>query len=272
MKILLHLISAALYALLAVHFWRALRAASPMTPQRGLTAGERIALAVPLGLHGAALFGELSAPGGLRFGFAIAVSLTMWLAVLLYWFESFWSRLEGLRTLALPLAAVAVMLPAVFPTEHVVRTDSMLFRAHFLAAMLAYSLATLAALHALLMAVVERRLHAGRFSRFLASLPPLLTMEALLFRVIGVAFALLTLAVGSGVVFSEEVFGRPLRLDHKTVFAIISWAIFGTLLLGRWRRGWRGRVALRWTLAGFFALLLAYVGTRFVLEVILGRG
>ena len=82
---------------------------------------------------------------------------------------------------------------------------------------------------------------------------------------------LLTLTLATGAIYSEEVFGRALRLNHKTVFAILSCVIFGLLLAGRWRYGWRGRRALRWTLAGFVMLLLAYVGSRFVIEVILGR-
>jgi ABC-type uncharacterized transport system permease subunit len=137
--------------------------------------------------------------------------------------------------------------------------------------MLAYSLLTLAALHAMLMAVAERQLHSGRISRTVASLPPLMTMETLLFRLIAIAFVLLTLTLGSGIVFSESLFGQAFRLDHKTVFAIISWLLFGALLFGRRVWGWRGRVALRWTLAGFIALLLAYMGSRFVVEVLLGR-
>ncbi|HNQ76628.1 MAG TPA: cytochrome c biogenesis protein CcsA, partial [Pseudothauera hydrothermalis] len=158
------------------------------------------------------------------------------------------------------------------PGEHVLtNAGSPAFRAHFIIAMLAYSLFTLAALHALLMAVAERQLHNARLTRALAGLPPLLTMEALLFRLIGIAFVLLTLTLVSGVVFSETLFGQAFRLDHKTVFAIVSWLLFGTLLAGRHLRGWRGRVALRWTLAGFVALMLAYVGSRFVIEVVLGR-
>ena len=82
---------------------------------------------------------------------------------------------------------------------------------------------------------------------------------------------MLTATLLSGVFFSETLFGKAMSLNHKTVFAIISWLIFAALLLGRQLRGWRGRVALRWTLAGFAALLLAYVGSRFVLEIILGR-
>ena len=96
-------------------------------------------------------------------------------------------------------------------------------------------------------------------------------MERLLFRLIHIAFVLLTLTLISGIFFSEALFGKALTFNHKTVFAIVSWLIFAALLLGRHLRGWRGKVALRWTLSGFVALLLAYVGTRFVLEVILGR-
>ena len=137
--------------------------------------------------------------------------------------------------------------------------------------MLAYSLFTLAALHAILMAVAERRLHRGRLTPLFAGLPPLLTMEALLFRLIHIAFGLLTLTLISGAVFSEHIFGKALQFNHKTVFAVLSWLIFAALLFGRHRYGWRGRVALRWTLTGFAVLLLAYVGSRFVLEVVLGR-
>ena len=103
-------------------------------------------------------------------------------------------------------------------------------------------------------------------------LPPLLKMERLLFRLVSIGFVLLSLTVLSGVVFSEQLLGKALRWDHKAVFALLSWGLFGALLLGRYWRGWRGRTALGWTLAGFLMLVLAYVGSHFVLEVILHRG
>jgi ABC-type uncharacterized transport system permease subunit len=96
-------------------------------------------------------------------------------------------------------------------------------------------------------------------------------MESLLFRVIFAGFVLLTLTLATGIAFSETLFGRPLRFEHKSLFAILSWVIFAALLAGRSLYGWRGRTALRWTLAGFLTLLLAYVGSRFVLEVLLRR-
>jgi len=137
--------------------------------------------------------------------------------------------------------------------------------------MLAYSLLTLSALHAIFMGFTENALHKRTLKRSLASLPPLMAMETLLFRMLTLGFILLTLTVGSGLFFSEALFGKPLSIDHKTLFAFASWGIFATLLFGRHAWGWRGKRALRWTLTGFALLILAYVGSRFVAEVILGR-
>ncbi len=269
----MHVLAAALYAALALHLWRT-RWRGPLLdqPPGGLRLGERGVLLAALAAHALSLRLAIFDGANMHFGFAIALSVMLWLAMALYWIESFYARLDGLQALGLPAAAVAAALPALFVEPHILtNAGSTAFRLHLLAAMLAYSLFTLAALHALLMAAAERGLHRGRISPLLAGLPPLLTMEAILFRLIHVAFALLTLTLVSGVFFSEDLFGRALKFDHKTVFALLSWLIFAALLVGRHLRGWRGRVALRWTLAGFMALLLAYVGSRFVLEVILGR-
>jgi len=270
-----HLLAAALYLGLAMHFWRTRWTGAVLDqPIRGLAPWERLWLLLPLALHGLTLAVELFPPGtsGMRFGFSVALSMMIWLAVALYWIESFYARMEGLQMLGLPIAALCVMLPWLAPGQHQIPyAHSGFFRLHFLMAMFAYSLFTLAALHAILMAVTEQRLHRGRLTPLFAGLPPLLTMETLLFRLIHIAFALLTLTLISGVFFSEQIFGKALTINHKTVFAVISWLLFGALLIGRHRRGWRGKTALRWTLAGFSVLLLAYVGSRFVLEILLGR-
>ena len=167
---------------------------------------------------------------------------------------------------ALALAAFSVPLPALFPGSAAVGAyaASVEFRLHLVLAMLAYSLFTIAILHAVLMAVAERRLHRKEGGMGLGALPPLLTLERLLFRLIGAAFVLLTLTLATGIAYSETLFGRAMRFDHKTVFAVLSWLTFGGLLAGRWLHGWRGRTALRWTLTGFVLLILAYVGSRFV--------
>ncbi len=270
-----HLLVAALYSGLAGHFWRSRwRGALLDQPISGLVIWERAVLLFALVLHGLTVASELFPQNGtsMRFGFSVALSMMTWLAVALYWIESFYARMEGLQMLGLPLAALCGLLPWLIPGQHELpNADSPFFRMHFLMAMFAYSLFTLAAMHAILMAITEQRLHRGRLTPLLAGLPPLLTMEALLFRLISIAFTLLTLTLLSGALFSEQIFGKPLPFNHKTVFAVISWLIFGALLAGRHRYGWRGRMALRWTLTGFGVLLLAYVGSRFVLEVILGR-
>lgn len=268
-------LAASIYLGLAWHFWRCRwRGATLGEPLTGISIPERFWLLLALLLHGAAVGLGLFPPQlpGMRFGFAIALSLITWLAVAFYWVESFYARMEGLQVLALPLAALCALLPWLSPGQHILaNAGSFTFRLHFLVAMLAYSLFTLAALHAVLMTATERRLHRGRLTPLFAGLPPLLTMETLLFRLIHIAFTLLTLTLASGILFSEEIFGRPLQLNHKTIFALLSWLIFAALIIGRRRNGWRGRLALRWTFGGFAALLLAYVGSRFVLEVLLGR-
>jgi len=270
--ILLHLLAASLYAGLGIRFWRVCVQAPPGVARQCMSRAERVMLLAALTVHGLALHATLFPGDEMRFGFGLAVSLMIWLAICFYWIETFYARLDGLHAMVLPAGLIGSLLPLVAPGQHVLtNAGSPAFRAHFIVAMLAYSLFTLAALHAILMAVAERQLHSGRLTRPFANLPPLLTMEALLFRLIGIAFVLLTLTVSSGVVFSETLFGQAFRLDHKTVFAITSWLLFGALLIGRRVWGWRGRVALRWTLAGFSTLLLAYVGSRFVVEVVLER-
>ena len=142
---------------------------------------------------------------------------------------------------------------------------------HIGIALLAYSLFTFAALHALLMTIAERSLHNKATLIKLPSFPPLMVMEGLLFKVITIGFVLLTCALISGMLFSEQIFGQPLAFTHKIVFSIASWLIYGGLLFGRYQYGWRGKKAIHLTLIGFVLLLLAYVGSKFILQVLLGR-
>lgn len=259
-----------LYAALAFHFWRT-RWRGTGAPR--IASWERAAILAPLALHTWLVYDMLFAQAELRFGFGQALSVMLWLSVLLYWIESLFLQLEGMQAPILALAAVCAPLPALFPgLAGGAYTHSIEFRSHLLLAMLAYGLFTIAALHALLMTFMERRLHGGALTGPFAALPPLLTMERLLFRVILTGFVLLTLTLATGIVSSELVFGQPMKFTHETVFGVASWFIFAALLTGRYLYGWRGRIALRWTIAGFIALLLAYVGSRFVLEVILHRG
>lgn len=229
-------------------------------------------------VHGAALGLDVAEPGRLRVGFAIMLSSALWVSVAAYWLENRNFALDGMRRLVMPFAVAASVLPVVFPGSLLpLNGQTPAFGWHVLVAVLAYSTLTIAAFHAVLMALQEARLHTraaggGWLGSALDQLPALLTMEKLLFRVIWIGFILLSLTVLSGVVFSEQLFGRALRLDHKSVFALLSWLLFAALLAGRRFQGWRGKTALRFTLAGFATLALAYVGSRFVLEVVLHRG
>ncbi len=272
-QLLPHILAALVYAALGFHFWNTRwRESDTQSVARPMQTWERTAIAGALLIHAFGLQDALFSEAGMRFSFSFALSLMMWLAVLIYWLESFMSRMEGMQPMVLPLAAACTIAPVFFPNVHVVaHANALGFKMHFLAAMLAYSLLTLSALHAIFMGFTENALHKRLLKRSLTSLPPLLAMESLLFRMLLLGFLLLTLAVGSGVFFSEALFGKPLAFDHKTLFAFASWGIFATLLIGRHAWGWRGKRALRWTLSGFALLILAYVGSRFVAEVLLGR-
>lgn len=305
MPILLHTLVAAAYLGVAGAVWRAAIGTRGTPRQTPVIGGQRYRLSTALRgvivlawlLHAWLLRDAALIDGNWRFGFALALSATMWVAVALFWFESLMIELVSIWLLILPLAALCALLPLAFPGSVMLGrmsgaedgAVSPWLPAHLAVALAAYGLLTIAAVHALFMAALERWLHRtggsawraddgevadrrGEIERgMLAPLPPLLTMERVLFRLIGAGFALLTLTVATGMVFSESLFGRPIRFDHKTVFTLFAWATFAALLIGRAMRGWRGRVALSWTLGGFAFLLLAYAGSRFVLEVILHR-
>ncbi|NYH13962.1 cytochrome C assembly family protein [Paraburkholderia bryophila] len=303
MDIVLYALTALLYGGLAVAGWRSHRhaavrpmlesvppvpAAASAPAASGMNSAGRALLGVALVAHGVLLHTTIFPQNAMVFGFAFALSAMFWLGAGIYWIESFFFPLDGLRLLVLPLACVASLMPLAFGGVRVLPYSAApLFKLHFLIANIAYGLFAIAALHAILMLLVERRLHAmrgggmaqrhaaaagnGWLSSWLDTLPPLLTLEKLLFRLIGAGFVLLTLTLLSGILFSEQLVDRALRLDHKTVFAILSWLMFGALLTARKVSGWRGRAALRWVLASFVALLLAYVGSRFVFEVLLHR-
>jgi ABC-type uncharacterized transport system permease subunit len=299
MDIVLYALTALLYGGLAVAGWHSFRHSAaegtpgqarpvfssvpPMSPvpslaaATGMTAPGRALLLVALLAHGVLLHSTIFPRDSMVFGFAFALSAMFWLGASIYWIESFFFPLDGLRLLVLPLACVGSLMPLAFGGVRVLSyAADPLFKLHFIIANIAYGLFAIAALHAVLMLFAERRLHSLRnaespLSNWLDTLPPLLTLEKLLFRLITAGFVLLTLTLASGVLFSEQLLGQPLKFDHKTVFSVISWLMFGALLTGRKVSGWRGRVAIRWVLASFVALLLAYVGSRFVFEVLLHR-
>jgi ABC-type uncharacterized transport system permease subunit len=272
--LLLYFTTAACWLVMSGLAWRAARPAMAAGPEpAGDMRIEAVLVPIALVLHAMLVYRGLVKAGGLDLGVANAISLIVWLTVLIYWLASLaFPGLAAMLGLMAPIALLAVILQAAIPTHHFVTyAGSPLFTLHFAIAMLAYSLFIVATVHALVMLAEEKWLHRGLLPRFLKTLPPLLEMEALLFRILLAAFVLLTLTLVSGLFFSDQLFGKPLRFNHKTIFGIVSWFIFGGLLAGHYLRGWRGRTAVMWTLAGFMALMLAYIGSKVVLEIILKR-
>jgi ABC-type uncharacterized transport system permease subunit len=274
-ELLLYFTTGGCWLALSALAWRASRPVLAGGPAiRSELRIDSVLVPVALVLHGMLLYQRVMTADGIDLGVANAVSLLVWLTVLIYFLAGLaYDGLSAMLGMMAPVAFVAVLLQAVIPTRHIVTyAGDPLFALHFGIAMLAYSLFIVATVHALVMLAEEKWLHRGVLPPFLRSLPPLLEMEALLFRILLAAFVLLTLTLVSGVFFSEQLFGKPLTFTHKVVFGILSWLIFAGLLAGHHFRGWRGRTAVHWTLAGFTALLLAYVGSKVVLELILKRG
>lgn len=225
---------------------------------------------VALALHALLLYSELFTAHGLDLSFFKAVSLAAWTIAGLLLISALSKPVDNLAILALPLAAITILLDLRYPGSNLLSDkSSWALRMHVLTSMLAYSLLTLASAQALLLAVQDNQLRRHHPGGFIRTLPPLQTMESLLFEMIGLGFVLLTVALATGFFYLEDMFAQ--HLVHKTVLSIVAWIAFAILLWGRFRFGWRGRKAIRWTLAGFVFLMLAYFGSKAVIELILER-
>lgn len=221
-------------------------------------------------LHAAFLYPELVTTYGLDLGFFNAVSLIALIVATLLLLVALKHPVENLGILVLPVSAAALALAVWFPgKQQFVSSDAWQLELHILFSVLAYSLFALAAVQSLLLAIQDHHLRNHQPGGFIRALPPLQIMESLLFQMIGSGFALLTAALLTGFLFLDDIFAQ--HLVHKTLLSIVGWVIFAILLWGRWRFGWRGRTAIRWTLSGFVFLLLAYLGSKAVLELILQR-
>lgn len=237
----------------------------------------RLLLWCAWGLHGLAVLWSLlgNTPNDIpRFGFAPALSITAWLVLTVYAIEShMYPKLKAVWAFA-GLGALAVLLALVFPGQALHSAASPWLPLHWALGLASYGLFAAAVVHAWLMMRAEKqmRLAPGLASSMPSGLP-LLTLERLTFRFVLAGFVLLTATLLAGWLFSETLYGagKAWKWDHKTIFSVLSWCAFAVLLVGRAKFGWRGRTAVRVLYVGSGLLLLAYVGSRFVLEVILGR-
>jgi ABC-type uncharacterized transport system permease subunit len=223
---------------------------------------------IALALHGLVLYESMATTQGLNLGIFNAASLVMWVIILLIILTLMSNPLENLTIILFPLAALTIGAQTYFYTEEIIAIH-LGMQLHVVSSILAYSLLSISAFQSLFLAIQDYQLHHKHPGWIIRALPPLQVMEILLFRVITIGVFFLSLSLVTGTVFLENIFAQ--HLVHKTVLSIIAWWIFAILLWGHWHYGWRGRTAIRWNLIGFFTLMLAYFGSKLVLELILKR-
>jgi ABC-type uncharacterized transport system permease subunit len=208
--------------------------------------------------------------GGFSFSFFSTGSLVAMIVALLLLIAALNKPVEKLGIALFPITAIMLALELNFDDKtQLLDMYNWAMSTHILTSIIAFSLLNIAALQAILLAIQDRQLKSHPPKRIIQSLPPLQTMESLLFQMLGTGIVFLTISLVSGFLFIEDLFAQ--HLVHKTVLSILAWVIFTCLLIGRSRYGWRGQTAIQWTLIGFVLLLLAYFGSKLVLELILHR-
>lgn len=259
-----NLIAILVYTAAAIYFGSQFSRQKAIQPSKLLGAA-----ALGLTAHGIGIYGISVSGNELSFSLFSASSLIFWVINTIVLFSSLKKELHNLFLLLFPLSAIAVLASISATNPEWQHSLTYSIAAHVILSILAYSLLTIASLQALILAYQN---HALRHKNRIANarlLPPLQTMESLLFELLWVGEILLTLAIISGFYFLEDMFAQ--HLVHKTVFALSAWFIYALLLWGRHQMGWRGNKAIRWALAGFICLMLAYFGSKLVLEIILNR-
>lgn len=238
--------------------------------ERGPARSTGIALAAAaVGTHIVVVAETAWAPTGLNLAFFSALSLVSWITCTGLVVASLRYPIEHLGVLLWPLSAVAVLTTLLPGGASTISSDPLL-QLHIVISMAAYAMLLAAVLQALVLAALDYRLRHHRATGFVRRIPALQTMERQLFWLVAVGFGGLTVALATGFIAFP---GTMLDIDmiHKTSLSVASWIVFGTLLVGRTAWGWRGQTAVRWTLAGFLALMLGYFGTKLAFELILQR-
>ena len=267
--VILKLLAISLYGFAGILVWRWLSSGGVLD---GRTRGAILALgAAGATVHAILLYGSLGLGTGVNLALTTATSLIAWVLALLFLLTMLKQPIESLGIVILPLAGLTILVHWLWPGTHFLSSASSVQSVHVVISLLAYALLSLGGVQSILLLIQERHLRRHHPGGFIRALPPLQTMESLMVGIIELGFILLTLTLISGLFFSEAIFGKPLTLTHHTLLATLSWLVFAVFLLGRWRFGWRGRTAVRWVLGGCILLALAYFGTKFVLEVLLGR-
>ena len=223
-----------------------------------------------LSLHADILNQSIFLQTGFDVGFFNIISIIGWLVALIVLITSFFQPIQQLLLVLYPIAAITIPLEQLFPSDRILdQSLPMGLRIHILLSISAYSLLMIGTLQALLLAVQDKFIKSKQISKIIDILPPLQIMEQLLIQIIVIGFFLLSLSLTTGIMFIDNLFEQ--HLIHKTTLSILAWVIYAILLWGRWSLGWRGRRITRWVLVGFIVLILAYTGSKFVLELLLQR-
>jgi ABC-type uncharacterized transport system permease subunit len=221
--------------------------------------------------HAVLTWHSLHAPAGLTFGFFKVFALLSLVMNIACTAALAWRPLQNVLAVLFPLSAVAVLIATLGPDTAAAQAKLPLgVVAHIGSSVVAYSVLTLAAVQAALLAAQDAQLKRRQMGGLLAVLPPLQLMESMLFELIWIGVVALTISIGTGVIFMEDIFAQ--HLVHKTVLSIVAWLLFSILLWGRHRLGWRSQTAVRLTVSGFTLLALAFLGSKLVLELVLHRG
>ena len=218
-------------------------------------------------LQAAALNALIIQPQGLNLGFFAAFSLISWLIAIQILLSSIYRRIESLGIVVFPISGIASIAASLQFSDHLINITNNAVQGHVLVSVIAYSLITLGAFQAGLLAYQDRSIKQHQPGGFIRFLPPLHDMETLLFQFLGFGFICLSASLLSGFIYVDDIFAQ--HLVHKTVLSIAGWIILGVLLFGRFKFGWRGRTAINWTLSAFIFLMLAFFGSKLVLEFIL---
>lgn len=223
-----------------------------------------------LTLHAIALGLLLFIASGLNLSFPNALSLVSWFVALLLFFSVWRHPLDNLALVVLPMVALALIVGLMTPTPaNLFIAGNQGLQWHVLSSLVGFSILTLGAAQALLLSFQDKKLRSHKLTGWVRHLPPLQHMENFLFQLLGMGFFLLSVSLATGWIYIEDIFAQ--HLVHKTALSMTAWIVFAILLLGRFIYGWRGQKAIRWTLWGFVFLVLAYFGSKLVLELILHR-
>jgi len=225
---------------------------------------------VGVGGHTAFKLLQIQHESAINFGFFSTTSLVALIVVWVLLIATLTKPVEKLGIVLFPIAAIMLGFDMIFPEQrHTLHINNWAMNTHIMTSIVAFSLLNIAAIQAVLLSFQDYQLKKHNPKRFILSLPSLQSMESFLFQMITAGFVFLSISLVSGFFFIEDLFAQ--HLVHKTVLSIAAWIIFSGLLMGREKYGWRGQTAIKWTLTGFGVLLLAYFGSKLVLELILKR-